>query len=198
MEAYQFGPYRVEFELPYGPDYAPFQACQADAGFDLRLRIPTGMALTTEQVYKELVQPFMEGAYVDGVPHSLRDRAHAHQVADALPEAEWLRLEPQATVLVGTGVKWRVSGGVPGKTLVLLLVPRSGLGVRTRLRLANTVGVVDAQYRDEIMLGLENGGTYPHYLQARSRVAQGIITEVFCLGKGGASRQGGLGHSGVA
>lgn len=38
-----------------------------------------------------------------------------------------------------------------------MLLPRSGMGTKHRLRLSNTVGLIDADYQGEIMMVYENG-----------------------------------------
>ncbi|MCR5294978.1 MAG: deoxyuridine 5'-triphosphate nucleotidohydrolase [Lachnospiraceae bacterium] len=52
-------------------------------------------------------------------------------------------LDPGASLRIPTGIRVRMDEG-----WVLLLFPRSGLGFRYRLRLDNTVGVIDSDYYD--------------------------------------------------
>ena len=50
-------------------------------------------------------------------------------------------IEPGQSVLIPTGLRVRMNEG-----WVLLIFPRSGLGMRYRLQLNNTVGVIDSDY----------------------------------------------------
>lgn len=52
-----------------------------------------------------------------------------------------IELKPGETVKVPTGIRVRIEDG-----WVLSLYPRSGLGFKFRLRLDNTVGIIDSDY----------------------------------------------------
>ena len=52
-------------------------------------------------------------------------------------------LKPGETVKIPTGIRVRINDG-----WVLKLYPRSGLGFKYRLRLNNTVGIIDSDYFD--------------------------------------------------
>lgn len=58
---------------------------------------------------------------------------------------------PGETVLVPTGIKM----GIP-KGYAVLVQPRSGMSFKTKLRVANTPGLIDSGYRDEIKVIIEN------------------------------------------
>ena len=84
------------------------------------------------------------------------------------------------------GIGWTVHTGLaiamkPGH--VMMLFPRSGLGTKLGLGLRNTVGIIDSDYRGEIMIKL-NRGFYDAQeyvldtLKPGSRIAQGIVFEV--------------------
>ena len=62
---------------------------------------------------------------------------------------------------------------------VLKLYPRSGLGFKYRLQLNNTVGIIDAGYRDEIIVALTNHSkdTVARF-EDGDRIAQFEITAV--------------------
>ena len=88
------------------------------------------------------------------------------------------------TVTIAPGKSYRFSTGINvlmSKRYVLLIYPRSGLGFRYNIRLANTVGVIDSDYilsnnEGHIMIKLVNGGYTPVRIEAGSAIAQGIIT----------------------
>ena len=60
---------------------------------------------------------------------------------------------------------------------VLLLFPRSSIGKNTWLRMTNSVGVIDSDYRGTIhaLYACELGG---YMIQAGDRIAQGIIVPI--------------------
>lgn len=58
---------------------------------------------------------------------------------------------PGETVIIPTGIKVAIPEGY-----ALLIQPRSGQSVKTKLRVANTPGLIDSGYRDEIGVIVEN------------------------------------------
>lgn len=60
-------------------------------------------------------------------------------------------IDPGETVIIPTGVKMAVPKGY-----AILIQPRSGQSVKTKLRIANTPGLIDSGYRDEIGVIVEN------------------------------------------
>jgi dUTP pyrophosphatase len=84
------------------------------------------------------------------------------------------------------GIGWTVHTGLafamePGH--VMMLFPRSGLGTKLGLGLRNTVGIIDSDYRGEVMIKLTRGlpDVQEYVLDALkpgSRIAQAIILEV--------------------
>ena len=62
-----------------------------------------------------------------------------------------LVVEPGATVIVPTGLKFAIPEGFE-----IQVRPRSGLSLHTRLRVPNAPGTIDAGYRDELGILLEN------------------------------------------
>ena len=70
----------------------------------------------------------------------------------------------------GTGVAVEVPHGH-----VLLLLSRSGHGFKSRLSLANRTGVIDADYRGEIMVKLVREGGSAAFPVVGERVCQGLI-----------------------
>lgn len=60
-------------------------------------------------------------------------------------------INPGETVIIPTGIKCALPKGY-----AFLIQPRSGLSVKTKLRVANTPGLIDSGYRDEIGVIIEN------------------------------------------
>lgn len=89
-----------------------------------------------------------------------------------LRSSEWVGIQPGERQLVKTGVKMALPYGTVG-----LLWPRS--------KLANTYGiqvlggVIDSDYRGEIMAILYNSGDEPVYIEPGDRVVQLIVQPVF-------------------
>ena len=60
-----------------------------------------------------------------------------------------IRILAHNKIKIPTGIRW-VCDTEEEKTYGLLLVPRSSAGIKCGLRLLNTVGVIDADYADDI------------------------------------------------
>lgn len=80
---------------------------------------------------------------------------------------------PNTTVFVPTGIAMEVPQGCAG-----LIYARSGLACKRDLAPANKVGVIDSDYRGEILVALHNHGTAPQTVQNGERIAQMVITPV--------------------
>lgn len=87
---------------------------------------------------------------------------------------------------------------------VLLILPRSGHGFKYSVRLANTVGVIDADYNQsenegEIFIKLHNQGTNTLIIPNGEAFAQGIFTKWLLIDgddyNTGKDRNGGLGST---
>ena len=80
---------------------------------------------------------------------------------------ESLTVAPGATVLVHTGIAIEIPEGYAG-----LIFARSGLATKRGLAPANKVGVIDADYRGEIMVALHNHSDKEEIVDGGERVAQ--------------------------
>ncbi len=74
---------------------------------------------------------------------------------------------PSETKLIHTGIAMEIPDGLVG-----LVYARSGLASKRGLAPANKVGVIDSDYRGEIMVALHNHGTEPQTIQSGERIAQ--------------------------
>ena len=81
---------------------------------------------------------------------------------------------PNQTLVVPSGIAIFI--GSPG--YMALLAPRSGLGVKHGVVLANTVGIIDSDYQDEIRVALFNRGDTVYTIEPGERICQMIITPV--------------------
>lgn len=81
-----------------------------------------------------------------------------------------VEIAPGGTALIHTGIALAVPQGYVG-----LVYARSGLACKRGLAPANKVGVIDADYRGEVMIFLHNHGTEPQTVEDGERVAQLVI-----------------------
>ena len=58
-----------------------------------------------------------------------------------------------------------------------LIYARSGLGINHGIIPANCVGVIDSDYRGEIIVGLKNTSNTPYTVSNGDRIAQMVITK---------------------
>lgn len=82
-------------------------------------------------------------------------------------------LNPNEIKTVRTGLSMEIPEGYE-----LQIRPRSGLSLTTKLRIANTPGTIDADYRGEILIIVENIGTEPIVINHHDRIAQGVLNKV--------------------
>lgn len=61
---------------------------------------------------------------------------------------------------------------------VLKLYSRSGHGFKSHVRLVNTTGVIDSDYRGHVPVGLYNDGMFTFKVRAGDRIAQGMLERV--------------------
>ena len=74
---------------------------------------------------------------------------------------------PNETKLISTGVAMAIPKGLVG-----LVFARSGLASKRGLAPANKVGVIDADYRGEIMVALHNHSGKEQSIEPNERIAQ--------------------------
>ena len=77
---------------------------------------------------------------------------------------------PQETKLIRTGLAMEIPEGYAG-----LIYARSGLASKRGLAPANKVGVVDADYRGEVMVALHNHSAVEQKISAGERIAQLVV-----------------------
>ena len=115
--------------------------------------------------------------------------------------AETIEIQPGAAVLVPTGLKVAIPDGYE-----IQVRPRSGLSLKTPLRIANAPGTIDAGYRDEICIIAQNTSKDTSYtVEKGDRIAQFVLQEipkmvfeqVESVQGLGSNRGGGFGSTGV-
>lgn len=115
----------------------------------------------------------------------------------AMPLPMWIN--PGDNALIPTGISININD----PSIVAVLVGRSGMALNNRIRLANSVGICDADYLKEIGAILYNDGSEPYCVMPGDRVAQMLIMPVltanmvvvdeFCV----SNDRGGYGSTGV-
>lgn len=67
---------------------------------------------------------------------------------------------------------------LPSPDYVALVFARSGLGIKHGVAPSNCVGVIDSDYRGEVMVGLQNSGDTDYTIQPGDRIAQLMVIPV--------------------
>ncbi|MBN2427035.1 MAG: dUTP diphosphatase [Deltaproteobacteria bacterium] len=109
-------------------------------------------------------------------------------------------IEPSETCIIPSG--FAISIHDPG--LMAVLAPRSGLGIKHGIVLANLIGVIDSDYHGEIKVGLWNRGKEPFIVEPGDRICQMLFVPVVQVdlelveefSNASARGAGGLGHTG--
>ena len=82
-------------------------------------------------------------------------------------DSQKIVINPHATVLVKIGIAVEIPKGYVG-----LIFARSGMASKRSLAPANKVGVIDSDYRGEIMVALHNHSNDIQSVEAGERIAQ--------------------------
>lgn len=81
-----------------------------------------------------------------------------------------VEIRPGETVLIRTGLAMEIPVGYAG-----MIFARSGLATKRGLAPANKVGVVDADYRGEVMVALHNHSKETQIIAHGERIAQLVV-----------------------
>jgi dUTP pyrophosphatase len=81
---------------------------------------------------------------------------------------------PGQTHLIPTGLSMEIEEGFAG-----FIYARSGLATKRGLAPANKVGVIDSDYRGQVMVSLHNHTSLPQIVEPGERVAQIVFAPVF-------------------
>ncbi len=113
---------------------------------------------------------------------------------------EQIDIQPGETVLVGSGIAINIKD----PNIVGIIVPRSGLGIKKGIVLANTMGVIDSDYQGEIKIGLFNRSQNQYLVKPGERICQMLFMPVIIatlklvqeFSNATYRGSGGLGHTG--
>ena len=89
-------------------------------------------------------------------------------------------IEQPVTLLPGgrTVIPTGIAIALPSAGYVALVLARSGLGIKHGVVPSNCVGVIDSDYRGEIMVGLYNSGESEYTVHPADRIAQLMVVPV--------------------
>lgn len=80
-------------------------------------------------------------------------------------------INPKETKFINTGIALEIPNGLVG-----LIYARSGLACKKGVAPANKVGVIDSDYRGEIIVALYNHSENPLIISYGDRIAQFVLT----------------------
>lgn len=90
-------------------------------------------------------------------------------------EGKTLQIAPGKTEKISTGICMEIPGGYYGAVFA-----RSGMATKHGLRPANCVGVIDSDYRGEIIVALHNDSDTERTIINGERIAQIVIMPYLC------------------
>ena len=93
-----------------------------------------------------------------------------------LCSAEDIVVKVGETAKVHTGISTEIEGD---RNVVLLIYARSSMATKFGLAPANCVGVVDWDYRGEIIVALHNSGKEDYEIKCGDRIAQLVVSPIF-------------------
>lgn len=85
-----------------------------------------------------------------------------------------VRIDPGEDGIIPTGIAVEIPKGFAG-----LIYARSGMACKRGLAPANKVGVIDSDYRGEMIVVLHNHSNETEYIYDKDRIAQFVLTPVW-------------------
>lgn len=142
------------------------------------MKINAGFERVSRQRFSEDMAKFFPGVSAGEMYENIKlpVRATAGSAGYDISTPVPFRLPPGEGVTIPTGLRVRIEG-----EWFLMCCPRSGLGVKYRLHLDNTVGIIDSDYyvaenEGHILIKISNGSPDKTLsLSAGERFAQGIF-----------------------
>lgn len=119
-----------------------------------------------ENENQELVVKIKKVRDTSTVPQYQTIGAAAYDLVADFPDNEW-KIPGYTTLLIPTGVMLEIPEGYAAYVL-----PRSGISLKTPLRIANAPGLIDSDYRGEVNVILENIGSGVATIKRGDRIAQ--------------------------
>ncbi len=107
---------------------------------------------------------------------AMREGATLPEYATSGSAAVDLRAAIDGDITIGAGCRELVSTGIAiapeTDGVVAIVCARSGLATKHGITLANGIGVIDSDYRGEIMVALLNTSSEPYTVAPNERIAQ--------------------------
>ena len=145
------------------------------------------------------MRQFEKVSYMNAEDIVIPQRQTVDSAGYDLSSYERVVIEPKTIQLVPTGLKVQLE-----KDEVLLVYPRSSLGIKKGLMMSNSVGVIDRDYYNNdnneghIMVPLYNFKDEPVVVEKFERIAQGLFQTFLKTSNDqpvSQTRQGGFGSS---
>lgn len=86
---------------------------------------------------------------------------------------EAVNIMPNETKLIPTGLAFEIPDNYE-----IQVRPRSGLSAKTGIRVVNSPGTVDSDFRGQVQVILQNTGTIPFFVEIGDRIAQGVLCPI--------------------
>lgn len=83
-----------------------------------------------------------------------------------------ITIQPGETFMIHSGFAFALENGYAA-----FIYARSGLGAKKGIIPANCVGVIDSDYRGEVMVALKNTSKLPFTVNPGDRIAQFVVTK---------------------
>ena len=96
--------------------------------------------------------------------------AHPTDAGADVYAVETVEIQPGETKIINTGLKVAIPEGY-----MIQIYPRSGMSLKTPLRIANSVGIIDSEYRGDVGVIMTNTGTEIQTIEKGDRIAQMIV-----------------------
>lgn len=96
--------------------------------------------------------------------------AHPTDAGADVSAVEETKIEAGETKIVKTGIAVAIPAGYE-----IQIRPRSGLSLKSKLRIANAPGTIDTEYRGEIGIIMTNTGDTPYVIEKGMKIAQMVI-----------------------
>ena len=109
------------------------------------------------------------------MPAYATDGSAAVDLRAAINEGTTVVIAPGERALIPTGL----AISPESKNVVAIVAARSGLAIKKGICLANSIGVIDSDYRGEICVGLLNTSKEPFTVERGDRIAQMMFMPVY-------------------
>ena len=106
------------------------------------------------------------------IPTQGSDAAAGYDLYSCLDKS--ISIPPHETVKIGTGLAMSIPSNCWGG-----IYPRSGLATKQGLRPANCTGIIDSDYRGEIIVAIHNDSHSYQIIYPGDRIAQFVLMERF-------------------